>query len=492
MINRKKVKTRRIHIVALMFLAFMAASAVAFHTYMHHEIYEGNARQLLVTYTQTNQTFTLFTERNWSALTDWDNYLQGISQGENPDAEWDAFAHRKNNWNYSDFYVFNEDCDFLTANSRRGTSDSIRNIFQKMFEIGKPFISTYTASSGIRKVVFAMPLEQPFTLGNVIYTGIAVSYDAEMVENMLTKNVYSEASSCYVVNAHGDTLLSLKPKETELENPGNLFSFFREKTYFLEGSEEEVQSAIEEGQTGTAKFETQTASYYLIYKATGIDDWSMVGIVRADAVDANSQNIMNMTMLCIAGLALCLCALIAYTLVMKNRLELEKQKELHAVLENLANTDGLTGLFNERCFSDILHRKEEQKLPFVLYYLDLDHFKPVNDTYGHDMGDKLLKEVAERLRQCIREQDYAFRIGGDEFSLIVSSEMEETECEELKARIARSILLPYQIDGQTLELGVSCGYGRYPQESDDASQLRILADQRMYTEKERNHQKSML
>ena len=66
-------------------------------------------------------------------------------------------------------------------------------------------------------------------------------------------------------------------------------------------------------------------------------------------------------------------------------------------LENLANTDGLTGLFNERYFNSILHKKELQKLPFILFFLDLDHFKPVNDTYGHDMGDKLLKEAAKRL-----------------------------------------------------------------------------------------------
>ena len=63
-------------------------------------------------------------------------------------------------------------------------------------------------------------------------------------------------------------------------------------------------------------------------------------------------------------------------------------------LENLANTDGLTGLFNERYFSRVLADQEKRKLPFALYYLDLDFFKPINDTYGHDMGDKLLKAVA--------------------------------------------------------------------------------------------------
>lgn len=159
-------------------------------------------------------------------------------------------------------------------------------------------------------------------------------------------------------------------------------------------------------------------------------------------------------------------------------------------LENLANTDGLTGLFNERYFSSVLHRKEQKKLPFVLYYLDLDHFKPVNDTYGHDMGDKLLKAVAERLLKCIRSNDLAFRIGGDEFALIISAEMEDSLCMQTKMRIVQSLLLPYEIDGKTLLIGASCGYAVYPLETEDTGKIRILADQRMYAEKKENHRKA--
>lgn len=159
-------------------------------------------------------------------------------------------------------------------------------------------------------------------------------------------------------------------------------------------------------------------------------------------------------------------------------------------LENLANTDGLTGLFNERYFSRVLHQKEQQKLPFVLYYLDLDHFKPVNDTYGHDTGDKLLKEVARRLQECSRNNDLAFRIGGDEFALIISANMPEPLCRQTKDRIIRSLVCPYIIDDKTLTVGASCGYAIYPLESEDTSKIRILADQRMYAEKKQNHQKT--
>ena len=161
-------------------------------------------------------------------------------------------------------------------------------------------------------------------------------------------------------------------------------------------------------------------------------------------------------------------------------------------LENLANTDGLTGLYNERYFNSILHKKELQKLPFILFYLDLDHFKPVNDTYGHDMGDKLLKEAAKRLQSCIRSNDYAFRIGGDEFSLVVCTEFDESLCFRIKEQIQNRLCAPFDIDGKTLYVGSSCGYAAYPNDASTANEIRILADQRMYAEKEKHHMFSSL
>ena len=100
------------------------------------------------------------------------------------------------------------------------------------------------------------------------------------------------------------------------------------------------------------------------------------------------------------------------------------------------------------------------------------------------MGDKLLKAVAERLLKCIRSNDFAFRIGGDEFALIISAEMEDSLC------IVQSLLLPYEIDGKTLHIGASCGYAVYPLETEDTGKIRILADQRMYAEKKENHRKA--
>ena len=155
-------------------------------------------------------------------------------------------------------------------------------------------------------------------------------------------------------------------------------------------------------------------------------------------------------------------------------------------LQMAANTDTLTGLYNGRFFSEVLRDKESCGEPFVLFYLDLDYFKPVNDTYGHDMGDKLLKQVAKRLRSCIRSLDYAFRIGGDEFALMVSSDGNEKACQGMIERVTKNLSAPYLIDNHTIRIGVSCGFAAYPKDG-DTSQVRITADKRMYEEKAKKH-----
>lgn len=595
-----------------------------YRTFIQTEIYQENSEHLLATYEQVNRTFTLFTQRNWNVLSDWDEYLQCISDSENTETVWHDFADRKNNWQYSDFYMFNEHCDFLTANNRKGTADSIRNCFQEMYSSGCPTISDYTASSGKHKVVFAIPLSHPFCLNNITYTGVAVSYDVTTVEDMISNNVYGDKSSCYLVNAKGHVILSLESQSEFLSEQENLFTFLKDNAIFSENTYDAVEHDLQKVVKGRAKFNSQRISYYMVYQPVGLNDWSILGIVRTAAVNSQDEKIMHVTIAAITVLATCLlllllrlsslnaeyklkhqellhqalkaqkeqtdqlfygmtCIVDRYTVVdlLKDRYEYHEyssnslypetgsyqnlldtvarnyivlsdtenikishllnkeylQKVLHkgngimkieyskrtenvykimnvvAVewdeagipqkvmmiaqdigkrheLENLANTDGLTGLFNERYFSSVLHRKEQKKLPFVLYYLDLDHFKPVNDTYGHDMGDKLLKAVAERLLKCIRSNDFAFRIGGDEFALIISAEMEDSLCMQTKMRIVQSLLLPYEIDGKTLHIGASCGYAVYPLETEDTGKIRILADQRMYAEKKENHRKA--
>lgn len=159
-------------------------------------------------------------------------------------------------------------------------------------------------------------------------------------------------------------------------------------------------------------------------------------------------------------------------------------------LEKLANTDALTGLYNERYLSERLKRNGKLRKKFAMFYLDLDRFKPVNDTYGHDMGNRLLKAVSRRLCKCIRKTDYAFRIGGDEFSLIIEEgNINDEFCEMMVRRIKRVIDRPFNIEGRLLSVDTSCGYAIYPEHSQKIDEIRIMADHRMYEDKTQNRKK---
>ena len=103
------------------------------------------------------------------------------------------------------------------------------------------------------------------------------------------------------------------------------------------------------------------------------------------------------------------------------------------------------------------------------------------------MGDKLLQQVAKRLQSCVRSTDYVFRLGGDEFALLLVGVYKQENCQRKVSQIKKTIGAPYEIDGQTLRIGTSCGYALYPEQCPDGEQVCQLADQRMYDDKQKNH-----
>lgn len=157
------------------------------------------------------------------------------------------------------------------------------------------------------------------------------------------------------------------------------------------------------------------------------------------------------------------------------------------LLQELANTDALTGLLNKRYFDAVVGALERRGQAFALFYLDLDRFKPVNDTYGHAMGDRLLQEVGKRLQGCIRGSDYAFRLGGDEFALLLVGELSAGDCRRKATKVGIAVAEVYQLDGNDIFIGTSCGWSLFPSECPSAEQARLLADKRMYADKQRRH-----
>lgn len=157
-------------------------------------------------------------------------------------------------------------------------------------------------------------------------------------------------------------------------------------------------------------------------------------------------------------------------------------------LEMMAHYDMLTQLPNRTLFADrfqqaIAHSLRQHSLLGVVF-LDLDGFKPINDTYGHEIGDQLLIEVAQRIKACIRLDDTASRLGGDEFAILLNDISSVDHCERLVRRLLRTIQLPYHIAGEQVQLGASIGITLYPLDHADADTLLRHADQAMYQAKQ--------
>ncbi len=162
-------------------------------------------------------------------------------------------------------------------------------------------------------------------------------------------------------------------------------------------------------------------------------------------------------------------------------------KKQQKSLQHMAHYDVLTGLPNRTLFADrfsqaIAHSKRNKSL-LAVCFIDLDEFKPVNDTYGHDAGDKILVEVSQRIKNMIREQDTASRLGGDEFALLLGDVFSIEQCEQAMGRIHKAIAQPYIIDGQVLTIAASSGITVYPHDKADPDTLIRHADSAMYQAK---------
>ena len=607
-----KQKRKNILLIAGMLLVLLVGILV-YGVYTQDQIYQESTANLLSTYGQSAKTFTMFAQRNWNILNDWESYLSALVEKGEQEGQWQEYIAQKATWQYTDFYLFNEQCEFWTTAGRQGTAVHMKEAFEKLYTANEPVISSYISSQGIRKILFAVPMEQPLQLDGTTYTALVVSYDNAVLEKLLGSMVYEGQSDCYIVRSDGNIVLSTETKTAITEQMTNLFDYLRQNAKVDQPYFDTMLQTLPQGGEGCVLYKMNGQKYYLIYQPLGLMDWSIIGIVPTGVVDAGMRRVQVATIFVITLHGLLIMAgvvKILHDAERNRRRELERRREksdmmfagmtriveCYAVcdldrdhyqyherrgeplyptegsyrqlleqlsrkyvvltdsenakitqmlapenlrrliktdndslkleyaardksaffmmtvvpmawkdnrltrvmmitqdmgkqhlLQSLANTDGLTGLLNKRYFDRVLTVLEQHSQPFALFYMDLDRFKPVNDTYGHDVGDKLLKGVSQRLQGCIRSRDYAFRLGGDEFALLLLGPMEPEDCASKMNLICEMIAVPYEIDGNTVSVGASCGYALYPAESVDVQQVRYIADQRMYENKQKNH-----
>lgn len=169
-------------------------------------------------------------------------------------------------------------------------------------------------------------------------------------------------------------------------------------------------------------------------------------------------------------------------------IDITERKIAEEKIAHLARTDALTGLANRATFIDRLRQafsaSQRGAAPFAILYLDLDHFKPINDTLGHPVGDKLLCAVADRLRECTRDNDLVSRLGGDEFAILQMDMTEPAAAGALASKLQSALMRTFSVDSNDLHITVSIGICPYDDTSASPDSMLTQADLALYRSKE--------
>ena len=167
--------------------------------------------------------------------------------------------------------------------------------------------------------------------------------------------------------------------------------------------------------------------------------------------------------------------------------DISQKKEAERKIWHQANFDSLTVLPNRKMFCERLDhdikRSKKTKQSLALLFIDLDHFKEVNDTLGHHRGDLLLKEAAQRLSRCVRESDTVARLGGDEFTIVLNELDDNANIDRVVIEILRKISEPFQLGDDVVYVSASIGITLYPHDATSIEALFKNADQAMYAAK---------
>ena len=167
--------------------------------------------------------------------------------------------------------------------------------------------------------------------------------------------------------------------------------------------------------------------------------------------------------------------------------DITERKKLEDQLVQMAKYDSLTGLANRTLFMEFLNtslaRSERREKSTAVLFLDLDHFKEINDTLGHDAGDQLLVSVAKRVQGCVREGDMVARLGGDEFAIVLDDVADPNDARQIAEKILADLQQPHDLGQEQRQVGTSIGIAAFPESGKAADELIKAADEAMYVAK---------
>ena len=338
---------------------------------------------------------------------------------------------------------------------------------------GKRALSNPISSSvdGDNKVVLAVPVRR----NGEVTAVLGGSYDVGALSNLLFADIYDGKGYSFIVTAAGSVVSS---GTTYADWSGRNFFDAYGKVKYSKGSLEQMREDFQERSGGSIIVDNQGVGSYLAYEPLDCNDWVLCYVVSEEDAKASYVFITHYELL----LGLAFLAGVGALLLTMQRLNARDRRRLMQKAEE----DPLTGLLNKestaRSITDWLN--EERCKGFqVLLMVDLDHFKEINDTYGHATGDLVLKKAAQVLRGVFRETDIVGRVGGDEFMVFLKNvgnpEVVQRLMSTLNSRI-RSVTVD-DLPKETLSCSIGAAF--YPRHGKDFTLLYENADRALYEAK---------
>ena len=328
---------------------------------------------------------------------------------------------------------------------------------------GKPDVSSLMKVGTIPVVAMAVPI----AVGGqtkALFVGF-VRLDRSALETYVQRLHYGTTGKAYVTDAAGTVVASTDPTAigTSLGQP-------------------RAVAGVQQGRA--AVYDDGATAATVAYAPFGIGGWAGVTVQSsAEFYGPIRSGHLSMELVIVALLAVAS----GIVLVLGYKREAARRR-FHEQLAHQAHHDGLTGLANRSLFHDrlgqALARAKRQTSTVAVIYLDLDGFKPVNDQEGHDAGDALLVEVAQRLREVVRAEDTVARMGGDEFAIVMEDLDDIAVVKGIAARIVEVVSRPVVLDGREIFIGASVGIAHSREGHGDVESLLRDADLAMYRAKD--------
>lgn len=332
--------------------------------------------------------------------------------------------------------------------------------------------TTVTDEDGDEVLVLAVPIMRNNTAVGVIYG----TFTKEVLNSLIDTMNFAGKSTNLLINKNGTVLARTAESSALPDDAENLFDIVKEA------------KNTNSDKNSTYTYKIGGREYSMIMTPIGAHDWYFASILPGTVVAAQTAAIAKDVF------AEMICVLINSALLLFFILRVMRENDIKKLyLIKKAENDPLTGILNKGAFESYIENRIKDSSTDemgIFYIIDLDNFKSVNDTFGHEMGDKVLREVSEKLKAIFGDSDFIGRIGGDEFAAYhILSKTEERDttaaAKKFGTALCENIRKTYEMDNKKVCVSVSVGISVYPKTGGDYGGLYRSADKALYDVKDK-------